>query len=40
MTAHMRIDRSDPARLRILVLSRVGENGPVRATTDLVLHRP
>jgi hypothetical protein len=40
MTAQMQIDGSEPERLRIVVLSRVGENGPVRATTDLVLHRP
>jgi hypothetical protein len=40
MTARMRIERSGPERLRILVLSRVGEDSPVRPTTDLVLHRP
>lgn len=40
MTSQMRIDTPNPERLRILVLSRIGANGPIRPTTDLVLVRP
>jgi hypothetical protein len=39
MTARMTISNPEPKGLRILVLSRVGQNGIVRATTDLVLNR-
>lgn len=39
MTSAMTIASLDPNRLRIVVLSRIGTDGPVRATTDLLLQR-
>ncbi|MGO4571260.1 hypothetical protein [Microvirga sp. 2TAF3] len=39
MTSEMRIAIPSSDHLRILVLSRIGVNGPVRPTTDLVLVR-
>jgi hypothetical protein len=39
MTATMRIVSLDPNRLRITVVDRIGANGPIRATTDLLLVR-
>jgi hypothetical protein len=38
-TSRMKIVSLDGDHLRIQVLSRIGENGPVRATTDLSLVR-
>jgi hypothetical protein len=38
-TANMRIVSLNPPRFRIAVLNRIGANGPVRATTDLLLVR-
>ncbi|MBQ0822591.1 hypothetical protein HPT29_003130 [Microvirga terrae] len=38
-TAQMRVASLDPGRFRIVVTDRIGENGPVRATTDLTLVR-
>lgn len=39
MTSDMTIASSNPDRLRIVVIGRIGENGPLRAMTDLVLTR-
>jgi hypothetical protein len=39
MTSRMRILSPTPESMRIVVLSRIGSNGPVRPTTDLVLVR-
>jgi hypothetical protein len=39
MTAQMTITNPEPKGLQILVLSRVGQNGIIRPTTDLVLNR-
>jgi hypothetical protein len=38
-TANMRIVSLDPDRFRIAVIDRIGANGTVRATTDLLLVR-
>jgi hypothetical protein len=38
-TAQMRVASLDLDRFRILVTDRIGENGPLRATTDLTLLR-
>jgi hypothetical protein len=37
--ARMRVASLDPSRFRIVVTDRIGENGPIRATTDLTLLR-
>lgn len=37
--ARMQVASLDPNRFRIVVTDRIGENGPVRATTDLMLVR-
>jgi hypothetical protein len=39
MTSELRIASPKPESLRIIVLSRIGVNGPVRPITDLVLVR-
>ena len=39
MTANMKIVSLDPTRFRIAVIDRIGANGPVRDTTDLLLVR-
>ena len=39
MTSAMTIARNDHNHLRITVLSRIGADGPIRATTDLLLRR-
>jgi hypothetical protein len=38
-TAQMRVASLDPDRFRIVVMDRIGVDGPVRATTDLTLLR-
>ena len=38
-TASMRIVQVDPDRLQIIVVDRIGADGPLRATTDLSLTR-
>jgi hypothetical protein len=38
-TANLRIVSLGPDRLRIEVMDRIGANGPIRATTDLILVR-
>jgi hypothetical protein len=38
-TANLRVTMITPDRIRIVVMDRVGVNGPVRATTDLTLMR-
>jgi hypothetical protein len=38
-TATLRVARADADRLRVVVMDRIGANGPVRATTDLTLLR-
>ena len=38
-TASMKVASLDPDRFRIVVMDRIGVNGPVRATTDLMLLR-
>lgn len=38
-TATLRVASLDPDRFRILVMDRIGVNGPVRATTALTLLR-
>jgi hypothetical protein len=37
--ATLTVANVDPDRFRIVVLDRIGVNGPVRATTDLTLVR-
>jgi len=37
--ARMRVASLDPNSFRIVVTDRIGENGPIRATTDLILLR-
>jgi hypothetical protein len=39
MTADLRVASVDPDRFRIVVMDRIGVNGPLRATTDLTLLR-
>jgi hypothetical protein len=38
-TANMSVASLDPDRFRVVVMDRIGLNGPVRATTDLTLLR-
>ena len=38
-TANLRVASIDPNRFRIVVMDRIGVDGPVRATTDLTLLR-
>jgi hypothetical protein len=38
-TANLRVGSADADRFRIVVMDRIGANGPVRATTDLALLR-
>jgi hypothetical protein len=39
MTAELKVANVDADRFRIVVMDRIGVNGPVRATTDLTLLR-
>lgn len=38
-SANLRVASANPGRFRIIVMDRIGVNGPVRATTDLTLLR-
>jgi hypothetical protein len=39
MTAELSVATVDPDRFRIVVMDRIGPNGPMRATTNLMLSR-